>query len=137
MRGLLFRSVAKGVSISKRVYWIMTKTVMKASSKVISAFWLWCIWRNSCRFFYYHFKILSSLFYSNLRCFICNSLSNRTANKLAFSNRDNDFSFHFLSSATLNCNFFLFCLSSQFNFRSLILQGVLVRTHFFAVFFLQ
>ena len=64
------RSISLIVSTEK-----VTEMVMEASSKVISALWLWCIWRNWWRFFYYRFKILSPLFYSNSRCFTYNSLS--------------------------------------------------------------
>ena len=48
----------------------------------------------------------------------------------------NFFSFHFLSTATLNCNFFyFFCFLSQFIFHSLFLQGFLIRTHFLTAVF--
>ena len=53
-------------STSSRVFTEkVTEIVIEASSKVISVSWLGSIWRNSCIFFYYHFKILSPLFNSN------------------------------------------------------------------------
>ena len=84
------RSISSRVSTDK-----VTEMLMEASNKVISAFWFWQI----C------FKILLPLFYSNPRCFFYNSLSTRT-----FSNKNNNFSFHFLSNATWNCNFFFFSI---------------------------
>ena len=48
----------------------------------------------------------------------------------------NIFSFHFVSTPTLELEFFLFfCLSLQFNFHSLFLQGALMRIHFITVVF--
>ena len=48
----------------------------------------------------------------------------------------NIFSFHFVSAPTLELEFLLFfCLSSQFNFHSLFLQGALMRIHFITVVF--
>ena len=52
------RSISSRVSTEK-----VTEMVMEASSKVIYAFWIWCMWRNSCRFFYCHFEILPPVFY--------------------------------------------------------------------------
>ena len=51
------RSISSRVSIEK-----VTEIVMDASCKVISAFWLWCVWRNSGKFFHYRFKIFHSYF---------------------------------------------------------------------------
>ena len=68
VRGLSLRSVRR--FYSKRTLFSRVSTEkrtdmeMEAFSKVISAFWLWCTCRrSSCRFFYYHFKIFSHLFY--------------------------------------------------------------------------
>ena len=69
-QSLSSRSVRKFYSKKSISSWVstekVTEMVMEASSKVTFAFWLWSIWRNSRRLFYYHFKILWPLFYSSL-----------------------------------------------------------------------
>ena len=76
------RSVSSRVSTEK-----VTEMVMEGSSKVISPFWSWCIWKNSCRFYNKNERLGRHPYYFT-----------------------NFFSFRFLSTATLNCNFFFFLL---------------------------